>query len=228
MRRLIAFKKLLLITCGWLIAFTALAQEKPITGQVIDGSTNEPLIGVIVIVKGTTTGATTDLDGNFTINAKDGDVLVASFVGYLSEEVIISGQSTVNFNLTPDLQALEEVVVIGYGTVKKADATGAVSAVSSKDFNKGAITSPQDLLVGKSAGVVITSSGGAPGSGSTIRIRGGSSLQASNDPLIIGNESFIGKIKIFIFNRIFNEEIIENLSMSNIQYEYSDNLIFKN
>lgn len=185
MRRLIAFKKLLLITCGWLIAFTALAQEKPITGQVIDGSTNEPLIGATVIVKGTTTGATTDLDGNFTINVKDGDVLVASFVGYLSEEVIISGQSTVNFGLIPDLQALEEVVVIGYGTVKKADATGAVSAVSSKDFNKGAITSPQDLLVGKSAGVVITSNGGAPGSGSTIRIRGGSSLQASNDPLII-------------------------------------------
>ncbi len=92
-------------------------------------------------------------------------------------------QSTVTMSISN--KALSEVVVIGYGTVKKTDATGSIVAVSSKDFNKGAITSAQDLLVGKSPGVVITNEGGAPGAGATIRVRGGSSLNASNDPLII-------------------------------------------
>ncbi|MGD9558705.1 MAG: SusC/RagA family TonB-linked outer membrane protein, partial [Mangrovibacterium sp.] len=107
-----------------------------------------------------------------------------SYVGYKTVEQIAES-ATLNVKLQEDLAQLDEVVVIGYGQVKKGDATGSVTAVSSEDFNKGAITSPQDLMVGKSAGVVITTSGGAPGSGSTIRIRGGSSLNASNDPLII-------------------------------------------
>jgi len=117
--------------------------------------------------------------------AKPGDVLVFTFIGYLPQEITVGESTVINVVMRTDVQALDEIVVIGYGTVKKSDATGSVAAVSSKDFNKGAITSPQDLLVGKSAGVVITTAGGAPGSGATIRVRGGSSLNASNDPLII-------------------------------------------
>jgi iron complex outermembrane receptor protein len=167
------------------LSLAALAQEKTITGTVSDATSKEPLVGVTVQVEGTFNGAATDIDGKFTLKAKTGQKLVFSFVGYVTQSVVIAQQTSFNISLATQTQGLDEVVVIGYGTVKKGDATGAVSTVSSKDFSKGGITSPQDLIVGKSAGTVITSSGGAPGSGATIRIRGGSSMSASNDPLII-------------------------------------------
>jgi TonB-dependent SusC/RagA subfamily outer membrane receptor len=187
------------------IVSTAFSQERTITGTITDGATDEPLAGATVVIQGTTTGATTDLDGNFQIQAKEGDFLVISFVGYLTETIAVGTESTVSMVLMPDLQALEEVVVIGYGTVKKEDATGSVAVVSSEDFNQGNITNAEQLMVGKTAGVVITSSGGAPTSGSTIRIRGGSSLRASNDPLIIvdgvpiSNQDVSGNANIFSF-----------------------------
>lgn len=159
-------------------------QEKTVSGKIID-PTGEPLPGVNVVVKGTTKGVVSDMNGMYQISAPAGSTLVFSYVGYLSQEIVVDETKSLDITLTADIANLEEVVVIGYGTVKKSDATGAVATVSARDFNKGAITSPQELLVGKSAGVVITTSGGAPGSGSTIRIRGGSSLRASNDPLII-------------------------------------------
>lgn len=162
----------------------AYGQDKTVSGKVSDSS-GEPLPGVNIVVKGTTRGVVSDMDGNYSIAASEGATLTFSYIGYLSQDIIVGNESTVNVTLQTDIANLEEVVVIGYGTVKKADATGSVATVSSKDFNRGAITSPQDLLVGKSAGVVITTSGGAPGSGATIRVRGGSSLNASNDPLII-------------------------------------------
>jgi len=163
----------------------AFAQEKSISGTVTDATSKEPLIGVTVKVEGTTNGAATDLDGRFTLKVVSGQKLVFSFIGYVPQTVVVGQQTALKIALSPQTTGLDEVVVIGYGTVKKNDATGAVSTVSSKDFAKGGITSPQDLIVGKSAGTVITSSGGAPGSGATIRIRGGSSMSASNDPLII-------------------------------------------
>lgn len=163
----------------------AFAQEKSISGTVSDASNKEPLIGVTVQVVGTTYGVATDFDGKFTLKVTPGQKLLFSFVGYVSQTITVGQQAAYNIALASQTQGLEEVVVIGYGTVKKNDATGAVSTVSSKDFIKGGITSPQDLIVGKSAGTVITSAGGAPGAGSTIRIRGGSSMSASNDPLII-------------------------------------------
>ena len=163
----------------------AFAQEKSISGTVSDATSKESLIGVTVQVVGTTNGAATDFNGKFTLKAAPGQKLLFSFVGYVPQTVVVGQQTTLKISLVQQTQGLDEVVVIGYGTVKKSDATGAVSTVSSKDFNKGSITSAQDLLVGKSAGVNLTTSGGAPGSGATIRIRGGSSLNASNDPLII-------------------------------------------
>ncbi|MCE1200071.1 MAG: SusC/RagA family TonB-linked outer membrane protein, partial [Marinilabiliales bacterium] len=163
----------------------AFAQEKSISGTVTDATSKEPLVGVTVQVEGTFNGAATDFDGKFKLKANPGQKLVFSFVGYVSQTIVVDQQTNLKISLAPQVQGLDEVVVIGYGTVKKADATGSVSTVSSKDFIKGGITSPQDLIVGKTAGTVITTEGGAPGSGAVIRVRGGSSLSASNDPLII-------------------------------------------
>jgi TonB-dependent starch-binding outer membrane protein SusC len=162
----------------------AFGQDKTVSGKITD-PTGEALPGVNVLVKGTTRGVVSNMDGMYEISAPSGSTLVFSYIGFLSQEIIIDNTQTLNITMQTDVAKLQEVVVIGYGTVKKSDATGSVVAVSSKDFNRGAITSPQDLLVGKSAGVVITTAGGAPGSGATIRIRGGSSLNASNDPLVI-------------------------------------------
>ncbi len=184
-------RKILLGFSVVLLSFSYMfAQTGGIKGTIVD-SNGEPLIGANVFIKGTTTGTITDVSGNFNIqNAPTGSiVVVASFIGYANVEnpvEVKAGQvATINFTMKEDITSLDELVVIGYGTVKKTDATGSVSTVSSKDFNKGNVTSPQDLIVGKTAGVVITTNGGAPGSGATIRIRGGSSLTASNDPLVI-------------------------------------------
>ncbi len=161
------------------------AQLKTVTGKVNDAGNGEALPGVTIVVKGTTNGTITNFDGDYSISVEEGQTLSYSFIGYTTQEVVVGSSNVINLQLAPSMENLEEVVVIGYGQVKKDDATGSVASVRAEDFNKGNITSPQDLLVGKASGVVITSSGGAPGSGSTIRIRGGSSLNASNDPLII-------------------------------------------
>lgn len=184
MKMILKNLKSLLIILSLLTGTYAWAQEISISGSVTDSSTGEPLPGVTVVEKGTSNGTITNPEGSYTLSVAKGVTIQFSYVGYKTVE-LIAESATLNVKLQEDLAQLDEVVVIGYGQVKKGDATGSVTAVSSEDFNKGAITSPQDLMVGKSAGVVITTSGGAPGSGSTIRIRGGSSLNASNDPLII-------------------------------------------
>ncbi len=168
----------------------AFAQTGSISGKVLDEK-SQSLPGASVTIDGTTLGSTTDADGNFKINGvKPGTVTItAQFVGYnaLKKTVTVSGGLTanVNFQMVSSSQSLNEIVVIGYGTQTRKEVTGAISTVSSKDFQKGTITSPEQLISGKVAGVSITSNGGQPGSGSTIRIRQGASLNASNDPLIV-------------------------------------------
>jgi iron complex outermembrane receptor protein len=174
---------ILLISCATLYSFS---QQIKVQGKVTDALTDEPLPGVNIVVEGTNQGIITDIDGRYSIVVDDKNhTLKFSFMGYLQENVLIGEQQIINVSLFPDIKALEEIIVIGYGSVKKADATGSVSVVSNKDFNKGTINSVQELLIGKSAGVVISTNSGAPGNASTIRIRGGSSLSASNDPLIV-------------------------------------------
>ena len=154
-----------------------------VKGTVADQS--GPVIGAAVMEAGTANGAVTDLDGNYVLRVSSADATVeVSCIGYATVSFKAS-EVPAQIILIDDSTFLDEVVVIGYGTVKKSDMTGSVSAVKADQLNKGVATSPTDLLQGKSAGVVITSGDGAPGSGSTIRIRGGSSLQASNDPLIV-------------------------------------------
>ncbi|MFD2999383.1 SusC/RagA family TonB-linked outer membrane protein [Pontibacter toksunensis] len=156
-----------------------------VTGKVTDPS-GVGLPGVTVVVKGTTRGTATGVDGGFSLAVPStGATLVFSYIGYTTQEVPVGNQSVFNVTLQEDAEALEEVVVIGYGTQKKSDLTGTVTAISEEEFQKGNIQTPEQLIAGKVAGVQITSNSGAPGAGSQIRIRGGSSLSASNDPLIV-------------------------------------------
>jgi TonB-dependent starch-binding outer membrane protein SusC len=155
------------------------------SGKVTDNS-GAGVAGITVTVKGTTNATSTNTEGNFSINIPAGaKTLVFSGIGFTTQEVPVGGQASYDVTLQNSTSSLNEVVVIGYGTVKKKDLTGASTTVSSRDFQKGAVATPEQLILGKVAGVNITSNGGAPGAGSTIRIRGGSSLAASNDPLII-------------------------------------------
>lgn len=182
-------KKYALLLAFMLMSFMAFAQSGGITGKVVDEK-NQPLAGASVTVDGTTTGTTVDVNGNYTIKGlKPGAYsITARFIGYvdLKKNVTVeAGLVQLNFGLQPQSTGLNEVVVVGYGTQRKKDLTGSVATVTQKDFDQGPITTPEALIQGKVAGVEITSNGGAPGSGSTIRIRGGASLNASNDPLIV-------------------------------------------
>ena len=175
----------ILLCIGWVIGLAVSAQNvKSVSGIVVD-ETNDPITGASISVKGTLTGTITDLDGNFQLTVADNAVLVISFIGFTPQEIPVAGISTLRIVLKEDLQMLSEVVVIGYGTVRKGDLTGSITAISERDFNKGIATSPAELISGKIAGVQIVSSGGRAGSGGRIRIRGGASLSASNDPLIV-------------------------------------------
>ena len=162
-----------------------LIAQETITGTVTEQSTGFPLPGVNVIVKGTSQGTASDFDGNFSVTVNTGDVIEFSSVGYLTQVITYSEQSSINVSLAEDTAQLDEVVIIGYGSVKKEDLTGSVDVVTSKEFNKGAIVSTDQLLTGKVAGVRITNNGGSPDSAPNIRIRGGASLTASSNPLIV-------------------------------------------
>ena len=168
---------------GAILSF-GLAKAQEVSGTVSDA--NGPLPGASVVVKGTTNGTQTDFDGNYTLNNVESDAtLVISYIGYSTQEVAVNGRTTINVVLEEDAQALDEVVIIGYGTTTVKDATGAVSAINSEDFNSGIIASPEQLIQGKTAGVQITQSSGEPGAGVNIRIRGANSIRSNNSPLFV-------------------------------------------
>ncbi len=163
-----------------------LAQQKAVSGKVTSSKGGAPVDGASITVKGFKTGTTTKADGTFSLNVPSAaTTLVISSVNFGTREMAIGSGKGISISLDPVSEALSEVVVIGYGTVKKKDLTGAIATVTSKDFQKGVITTPEQMLAGKVPGVSIISNNGQPGSGSTIRIRGGASLNASNDPLIV-------------------------------------------
>ncbi|MDZ7660093.1 TonB-dependent receptor [Fodinibius sp.] len=184
---MIPIKKLLITSCLILgLSLPGLAQTS-VSGTVTDAQSGETLPGVNITVKNMPErGTATNANGTYTLNVPSlQDTLVYSFVGFVKQEVPINGRTTIDVALSPDVQQLDDVVVIGYGTQDVDDNTGSVTSINSEDFNEGAITSPEELFQGKAAGVTVTSNDGAPGSGATIRIRGGSSLSASNDPLFV-------------------------------------------
>jgi len=179
-------KKTLVAMLFAIISISVFAQDRTVTGKVTDAKDGAPLVAASVTVKGSKKGTTTAADGTYSIKVSAGSsTLVISSLNYTTKEATIDSKNVVNVSLSPASDQLNDVVVIGYGTARKKDLTGSVVNVSSKDFNSGAISTPEQLIAGKVAGVSITSNSGAPGSGSTIRIRGGASLNASNDPLIV-------------------------------------------
>ena len=162
------------------------AQSRTITGTILDATLGDPVPGATVLVKGTTRGAATDLDGKFSLQLQAGDqVLVVSFVGYLTQEVEIGNQSSVTIRLQEDVKSLQEAVVIGYGSQDKKEITSAVVGVRPDDFNRGNVSSPAQLLQGKVAGLSITRPGGNPNNGFNIRLRGLSTFGANSAPLIV-------------------------------------------
>lgn len=180
------FRKVVGLLLLTLLAQFSFAQNKVITGKVTDSKDGSVLAGVTVAIKGAGGRAQTGADGLYRISVpENASVLVFSYVGFASKEIAIEGKTAIDVVLVSNNSSLGEVVVVTYGTRRKSDLTGAVTAIGTRDFQKGNINSPDQLLVGKVAGLQITSGGGSPGGGSKIRIRSGASLNASNDPLIV-------------------------------------------
>ncbi|MDR2841044.1 MAG: SusC/RagA family TonB-linked outer membrane protein [Paludibacter sp.] len=177
--------QLLFVLACVLLPLSLSAQDTHTVSGTITDNTGETIIGASVKVKGSTIGAITNIDGKFQLaNVPDNATLVVSYVGFAAQEVAVAGKTVINITLREDLQKLEEVVVVGYGSMKKSDATGSVELLTAKDMNKGAIVTADNLITGRMPGVQVIPNGN-PGTGSQIRIRGGASLDASNDPLIV-------------------------------------------
>lgn len=174
--------RILTLLLGLFLSVSAFAQST-ITGQVKDAA-GEPIIGASVLINGTSNGTVTDLDGNFSVNVQPGATLTISYIGFQKQQVAATNGMVITLQ-EDQAQQMNEVVVIGYGAVKKSDLTGSVTALKPDSKNKGLVVNAQDMLAGKVAGVSVTSDGGTPGGGANIRIRGGSSLNASNNPLIV-------------------------------------------
>lgn len=176
-------RKFFFLMVGLLFSVGLNAQTITVSGVVSDPS-GEPLIGASILAQGTTVGTSTNIDGEYTINVAPDATLVVSYVGYDTQNVPVDGRTSINVTMQENSVMLNEVVAIGYGTVKKSDATGSVAVIKPDEIEAGLATSVQDMLVGQTPGVVVTQAGGPEGGG-TILIRGGSSLNASNDPLIV-------------------------------------------
>lgn len=174
--------RMLALLCGIILSASALAQQITVKGHVKD-SAGEPIMGATIRIAGEAGGVVSDLDGNFTIKANPGDRLTVSFIGF--QDATATASPTVVVTMQDDAQLLTDVVVIGYGRAKKEDLTGSVTAMKPDELSKGITNNASDMLVGKVAGVDVITSGGAPGAGAQIRIRGGASLSASNDPLYV-------------------------------------------
>ena len=180
----LAKRSLLLVALFVIGCLQLMAQTRTIKGEVTDAQNGEALIGATVIVEGEKSGTVTDFDGNFSLQvSSSAKKIKVSYIGYIDKVLSISDNMKVK--LESDSKALADVVVIGYGTARKSDLTGSVATVKSKDFNKGLVSSPEQLINGKVSGVQIMSNSGSASAGSTIRVRGGASLNASNDPLIV-------------------------------------------
>lgn len=184
------FKNLLKVSCILLLCFFAvpvLAQNKSVTGKVTDSKDGSPIVGASVVVSlGSSIGTNTDIDGKFKLSVPAATTsLIITYIGYANQKVNIDGTSAVNVSLVSSSSSLNEVVVIGYGTQRVKDATGSVASLGSRDFNKGLISTPDQLLQGRIAGVTVTPSSGEPGGGASINIRGTGSIRAGNDPLYV-------------------------------------------
>ena len=210
MKRIVFLSLMVITTLGlW-------AQSMTVKGVVMAQDEPDPVIGASVMVKGTTTGTVTDFDGNFELQAKAGDVLQVSFMGYKPFEVTVQNAGPIRVTLVPDNVMLQEVVAIGYGTMKKSDLTGAVTSVSADQLLKAPVAGLDQALQGRAAGVTVTSNSGQPGEGATIRIRGIGSALGGNDPLYVVDGVIVGDIKFLSPNDIKSMEILKDASAAAI------------
>lgn len=205
---------LLLLNFSTLLAM-AQGKELTITGTIID-NLNDPLPGVSIVIKGTTKGTVTDIDGRYSIQASLNDVLVFSQIGMSTKEISVKGQSPINVTLKEQITNLDEVVVIGYGTAKRKDVTTSISTVSTKDLDQRPITSAGQAIQGKVAGVSVIQPNGAPGGELSIRVRGTTSFNGSNDPLYIVDGVPVDKIDFLAPNDITNMQIMKDASAAAI------------
>jgi len=177
--------RILLLFIAFVFATQAYAQDIQVTGKVTDAKDKSTLPSATVLIKGTTSGILTDMDGNFTIKVKSGAILVFSFIGYIPQEVLITNQKTLNISLAQEATMLEEVLVIGYGTQKKTDRTGAIAHVTAAELNQGSLSDPIQGLQGKASGVIITKKGGDPNAGFAVKIRGSAGFDSNTQPLFV-------------------------------------------
>ena len=210
------FQRTCLVVLLSFVCLFALAQGKQVSGIVKDTS-GEPVIGANVIVKGTTNGTITGIDGDFTLsNVKKSDVIVFTFIGYKTEEVKYTGQPSVNVTLKDDTELLDEVVVIGYGTVNKRDLTGSVASVKAEDIAAVPVSSAVEALTGKLARVNITTTEGSPDAEMKIRVRGGGSLSQDNSPLYIVDGFPVSSISDIAPSEIQSIDVLKDASSTAI------------
>lgn len=209
-------RRLFPILCFLLSVITLSAQNLTVSGVVMAADEPDPVIGANVSVKGTTTGTITDFDGNFSLSAKQGDVLVVSFMGYKTQELKITSSAPVRITLQPDNVMLQEVVAIGYGTMKKSDLTGAITSVSAEQLTKAPVAGLDQALQGRAAGVTVTTNSGQPGEAATIRIRGIGSALGGNDPLYVVDGVITNDIAFLSPNDIQSMEILKDASATAI------------
>lgn len=216
MNRLLLLKRVYSTFLLSMLCVLAFAQGKQISG-IIKDSAGEPMIGVNVLVKGTTNGTITDFDGKFVIqDVKDSDVLTVTYVGYVSQSIAVGNKSSFNIILKEDTEALDEVVVIGYGTVKKRDLTGSVSSVNNETLTANPVSDVSQALQGKLAGVSVVSQDGRPGAEVSIRVRGGGSITQSNDPLFIVDGFPVSSISDVPADQIESIDVLKDASSTAI------------
>ena len=215
MKMHLLWKNAVLALSMMLLSVGAFAQQHEVKGKVLDES-QLPIPGANVVIKGTTTGTITAGNGEFTMNAADGDVLQVSYIGYTTEEITVSGNGPYNVSLVPDMVGLSEVVVVGYGTQKKSDLTGSVASVRSDDLKKLSITDAASALQGKASGVQILNYSGAPGQGAAIRVRGYSSNSGNIGPLLIVDGLKVDNIQYLDPSMIESMEILKDAASAAI------------
>jgi TonB-linked SusC/RagA family outer membrane protein len=209
--------KFLLTTMILCFALLAKAQDVTITGSVTSSDDGTELVGVNVFVKGTTTGTITDVNGNYSVSVPNEEaVLVYSYVGYVVQEVTVGNQRTIDIVLQVDIAALDEVVVVGYGTLMKSDVTGSLASVASENFEMQPITRLDQALKGRAAGVEVTQTSGQPGAGYKIRIRGANSISGNNNPLYVVDGLVVGDINSINVNDIASMEVLKDASATAI------------
>jgi len=216
MSKLFIKKVFLLFIVALLSAFSVIAQQRTVTGIVADNTDGTPLIGANILIKGTTSGTVSDAEGNYSIETSSGDVLVFSYVGYLSQEIEVSNQTIINISLEQAFETLDELVVTGYGYTKKSDLTGSIVSISSEELAVRPVSRIDYALQAQAAGVQVTNTSGMPGSGASIRIRGHGSLLTTNSPLWVIDGYIGGDINSVAPEDIESIEILKDASSTAI------------